>query len=156
MPHLTPTEVIRLVSGELPPADAAALEAHAAGCPDCAARVRAQRTLWSVLGADRERAAVGDLAAAVVRRLNERPAEPLRFWSRTPVRVAAAVLIGIGAGYGAAEWTLRGAGPAPAPVGPDLAAAGPDVELLTTTSPVGLYAALSDLDADGGGTEDAS
>ncbi len=156
MSHLTPTEVIRLVSGELPPAHAAALEAHAAACPDCAARVRAQRGLWSVLGADRERTPGGDLAAAVVRRLNERPAEPLRIWSRTPVRVAAAVLIGIGTGYGAAEWTLRGAGPAPAPVGPDLATAGPDVELLVTMSPVGLYAALSDLDADGGGTEDAS
>mgnify|MGYP000151675462 CR=1 FL=1 len=156
MPHLTPTEIIRLVSGELPPPDAAALETHAAGCPECAARLRSQRALWSVLAADRDQPSTVDLAAAVARRLTEHPSRTWQVLSRTPVRIAAAMLIGIGAGYGAAQWTLRGGGPGPASAGPDLAAAVPDVELLTGVSPAGLYAALVELDEDHGGTEDAS
>ncbi len=156
MPHLTPTEIIRLVSGELPPADADALETHAAGCPACAARLRSQRALWSVLAADRDQPSTVDLAAAVARRLTEHPSRTWQVLSRTPIRIAAAMLIGIGAGYGVAQWTLRGGGPGPAPAGSDLVAARPDLDLLAEVSPAGLYAALVALDEDPGRLEDAS
>jgi len=78
-------------AGELPDGEAAALLEHAAGCPDCAARVEAVRARREAFGADAALRALG-------RRLEDEaaPAPAWRRWWRPALgraAVAAAVLL---------------------------------------------------------------
>ncbi|MGB9623538.1 MAG: anti-sigma factor family protein [Phycisphaerae bacterium] len=126
MQHLTDSEVIRLVAGELSPAEAAAVRAHVGSCGECATRVREQESLWALLGTWEATRAVPDLTAEVLARLGEEPAGRSRVltysagWRARWVqvgRIAAAMLIAAGAGHAVGRWTSpRGRSDANVPV----------------------------------------
>jgi anti-sigma factor RsiW len=98
--HISPSEAIRYVGGELPPAEQAGLERHVAECPVCRACVEEQRELFALLGAWQVRPRTADQAAAVLDRLDAATEGGTRRLNVPAVlRVAAAVVLGVGLGY---------------------------------------------------------
>ncbi len=115
-------ELIRLLAGELPPPEAAALSARMAREPELAAAFRRLETAWRAA----EPAPAGEVpawfAVEVMQRVRREAAGPVPLtWSAVPLRVraagAAALVAGLALGAGLA--TLRqaasgGAAPRPA------------------------------------------
>jgi anti-sigma factor RsiW len=140
--HVTANLAIRYVSGEMSPAERAALEAHVAGCSACRERVEAQRRLAEVLGAWETPARGVDLTAAVLDRLEANPKGRVRRLSLFgALRIAAAVVLGVGLGHAGARLV-----PAPdsAQMEPTDAPA-PSYALLSEPDVVGLWVTYDDL-----------
>lgn len=149
MRHLREIELIELASGRA--ADDVA-QAHLEACESCRIRYEAVRHTHDALGRWTAEPAAGDLWPAVRRRLLRRPAaaerSALRRASRL-LRVAAAIVIGIGLGHGAGRlWT---------PGRTSTSTAAPDVGdalalyALENPSPTGLMLVLEEAEgADGG------
>lgn len=111
MDHLTDGQIARLVAGEVP---GDVLRRHADLCASCAARIREQERLWSLLGRHGVEPPVTNLASAVLDRLDRGGAKPVIWWNRPAMvwlrgssvrRVAAAVLLGVGLGHAMGRWT---------------------------------------------------
>ncbi|MBK9118470.1 MAG: zf-HC2 domain-containing protein [Phycisphaerales bacterium] len=103
MEHLSESDIIRFVAGELDPVRSAAVRAHLSACAACGNRCRAQNELWATLGAWQPPVPVATSTCPVERALRIRPSlismHPTAAW-----RAAAALLIGIGLGHGTAWW----------------------------------------------------
>lgn len=149
MEHVRQTELIQLVAGELATPRRAAVERHLADCAVCRALYEEQQAVWQALQPWQAQGAAPDLLAGIEAKLDT-PAVVLRSpWSTAGrlARVAAAIVIGVGVGYGAAR---QGSGTHPivAPV------AAEDVEQAAAEAlgieyfedlPTGLFGALDDL-----------
>jgi hypothetical protein len=107
--------------GEAPPAARAALEAHVAWCPACAAALAAVAELRELARALPEPEPPGDLWARIVPRLDAEPAWKFRALLRHRGRAAAAALLlaALAAGWWAWRSTAREQ-PAPAASSVDL------------------------------------
>jgi predicted anti-sigma-YlaC factor YlaD len=142
------TDLVRLVASEPEHPRRVDVERHLAECPLCRARFSQHEALWRTLGEWAPDLPKAELITGIELKL--RGAQPaLRlFWFRQVTRIAAAVLIGVGAGHGAARIWLPEQ-PSPSSVaGAAHQKAATDalgIEYLEEASPAGLYAALSDL-----------
>ncbi len=154
MEHVRPTELIQLAAGELGPESRARVLQHLEDCAACAQAFEQQRRVHAVLGEWDVVPPGIDLVATLERKLDNRPQTVIRpFWGSAAQagRVAAAVLLGVGLGYGAARALTPGSQPAPAP--PVIAkadapsSAESPVDVLADPSPAGLYATLLDMTA---------
>ena len=148
MEHVRQTELIQLAANELADPRRAEVEHHLAECPVCQALFEQQVTVWRTLGEWTPDARQHDLLADVERKLAEPPAVLHPFWSGVGriSRIAAAIVIGVGAGYGAAR-TWSPVRPSPPPVA-FAATEALGIEYFQAPSPAGLYAALQDMSAD--------
>ena len=151
MKHARRLDLIRLAAGELPERDRAEVERHLATCPACRSLYEQQAATWRALGEWAPETAHVDLLAQIDRKLSERPATRPPFWSgvQRVSRIAAAVVVGVGAGYAATLAWPPGQTPQPAPAtaeANELAATEQlGVEYLANESPAGLFAALDEL-----------
>ncbi len=154
MEHVRPTELIQLAAGELGAESRARVLQHLETCAACGRAFEQQRRLHAVLDAWNAVPPGIDLVAGLERKLENRSQIILRpFWGSAAQagRVAAAVLLGVGLGYGAARALTPGSQPAPTP--PVIAqadtpsSAESPVDVLADPSPAGLYAALLDMTA---------
>lgn len=130
-------QIIRFVAGELPEAEAAVLRSHIAGCNACQQMLAQQQILWTTLADAAATPEAGDLTARIL------AAAASRRSNATPARIAAAVLVAIGAGV-----VIGSAMPVHAPPASALAvnpAAASDALGLDafTTDQTGLAAAIS-------------
>jgi hypothetical protein len=152
MEHVRQTELIQLAANELADPRRAEVEHHLAECPVCQALFEQQATVWRTLGEWTPDASERDLLTGVERKLAERPAVLQPFWFGVGrlSRIAAAIVIGVGAGYGAARtWSPARSSP------PPVASAASEqavtealgIEYFEDPSPAGLYAALQDMSA---------
>jgi len=149
MEHVRQTELIQLVAGELATPRRAEVERHLADCAVCRALYAEQQAVWQALEPWQAQGAERDLLAGIAAKLDA-PAVVLRSpWSTAGrlARVAAAIVIGVGVGYGAARQ-----GPGTHSVAVPVAAE--DVEQAATEAlgiryfedlPTGLFGALDDL-----------
>ncbi len=105
MKHLTDEQIVRLVAGEWPAAQADEARRHVDACPECAERVGRQKGLWTLLEAWQPPQATCDVTAGVLGRLDREAGAPVRpvlvrlSWAQIG-RIAAGVLIGVGVGHG--------------------------------------------------------
>jgi anti-sigma factor RsiW len=102
MKHIEQTTLIKLVAGELSGDQRRDIEAHLASCDECRAALERQRTVYDVLGDWRLGAVALDQWPAVERRLEDwRPVIIRPIWAQVGrvSRIAAAVIVGVGAGY---------------------------------------------------------
>lgn len=108
MDHLSPSQVIAYVGGESTPTDRAACAAHLAMCSACATLVQTQQRLVGVLDAwGPADASETDVAAAVLARLDAPQTLRLRPWRwAAALRVAAAIVLGLGVGYFSGRWRV--------------------------------------------------
>ena len=150
MDHVRQTDLIRLAANELADPRRAEVEHHLAECPACRALAEQQAAVWRLLGGWTPPTTQRDLLAGVERKLAEAPAVLPPFWAGVGriSRVAAAIVVGVGAGYGAAHnWSP--ARPSPASIAPaakeQAATEALGIEYLADPSPAGLYAALQDI-----------
>ncbi|MGD8452714.1 MAG: anti-sigma factor [Phycisphaerae bacterium] len=161
MEHVRQTELIQLAANELADPRRAEVEHHLAACPACRALYAQQQALWGALGDWRPDETPLDLRAGVERRLADSGANSRPLWLTLgrASRVAAAVVIGVGVGYGAARtWSPQQ--PTPVPVTPaaseQAAVEALGIDYLAPPSPAGLYAALPDASDDGESEEGQS
>jgi len=117
MPHVTDSELIKYVAGELAQPQRARVDEHVGACRSCRDRQRQISQAWELLGDWQVKPLEADLADAVsvaVRREREAGARQPTGWRRASVllRAAAAILVAVGLGHLAARWT------APSPSGP--------------------------------------
>ncbi len=154
MEHVRPTELIQLAAGELGSESRARVLQHLDTCAACAQVFKQQQRVHAVLGEWDVVPPGIDRVAGLARKLDSRPQVVIRpFWGSTAQagRVAAAVLLGVGLGYGAARAFTPGsqsppAAPAVAQAETPRSAESP-VDVLADPSPAGLYAALLDMTA---------
>jgi anti-sigma factor RsiW len=103
--------LIRLVSGELDPQEARALERHVDECPRCAAALEELRATWSVLGQWAEDTPPADLWPTV-RAALELEARRRGVWlPRTRpamLRAAASLAVAVGLGWATGAWIAPG------------------------------------------------
>jgi len=92
--HLTDERAQELVDGGVPPADAAVVAEHAAGCPECAALIESYRALSLQLDALPGPDLPGDFTSAVLARVEERERTVARE-RRTAMVVLGAVALGL-------------------------------------------------------------
>jgi len=144
MNHLSENETIRFAADELPAGARQALEAHVNDCAACRAAIEAQRALCDGLGEWTVDAGARDLWPGLAQRLDHPGAHAAPTGYRFG-RIAAAVLLGLGAGYG----TGRLASPLPMtaaqrpPMTADAALSQLGLGALAEPSATGLYAALT-------------
>ncbi|HUW82625.1 MAG TPA: zf-HC2 domain-containing protein [Phycisphaerae bacterium] len=124
MPHVTDSELIKHVAGELPQPQRARVDEHVAACRPCRDRQREISQTWEVLGDWQVEPLATDLADAVQgtasRQHQAATNRPARWQRRASVllRAAAAILVAVALGHLAGRWT------APSPS--DTASAGAD------------------------------
>lgn len=144
-------ELIQLAANELADPLRAEIAEHLKSCPECREAFESQKTLWNVLGEWSPSTTSSDLVCSIERKLGSElaPIFHLRAWRIT--RVAAAIVIGVGAGYFAGRARIMEL-TAPAPeIAADIEQQAVDalgVEWWSQPSPAGLYAGLLDLEAD--------
>ena len=135
-------------------ANAAALDAevrsHVERCAACRARVDSFRQVHALLGEWAVQPGSRDVTSAVLRGIETAPPAPQRslvVW-RNVGRYAAAILIGVGAGY-AGSGALRTNGQAGTHAEADsgAATAEPTIELFTRPASTGLWLTIGELDA---------
>jgi anti-sigma factor RsiW len=97
------------VDGELDAAERAAVEAHAASCPACAARLRERRSLSAAVRTASYHRASADLRADVLRSLRGESAPRVSFWRGNVF----SGLAGAAVGFACALFVLRAPPPAP-------------------------------------------
>ncbi len=110
MEHIRDIELIEFVAGHLDSDRAAAVRAHGEHCPECALKLRELGRTWNLLGAwevataqpgpDRAMPAAAPDRAPAIWRLGPRQIS-------VALRIAAAVAVVAGAGYGMGRWTAR-------------------------------------------------
>lgn len=102
--------LIRLVSGELDPQEARALEQHAEKCPRCAAALEELRATWSLLGEWAEDATTADVWPTV-RATLELDAKGRGGWlpqtKPAMLRAAASLAVAVGLGWATGAWIDR-------------------------------------------------
>ena len=130
-------EIIRLVAGELPEAEAILLRSHIGNCDACQETLTQQQILWTTLADAAATPEAGDLTARIL------AAAASRRSHASLARIAAALLVAIGAGV-----VVGTVMPVHAPFAPALAAnAGAASAALGldafTTDQTGLTAAVS-------------
>ncbi len=150
MKHVGLTELIQLTANELADPYRAEVERHLAACPACQALYEQQRAVWRALGQWTPDVTPHDLIPGIERKLAAAPTMLHPFWSGVGrlSRIAAAIVIGVGAGYGAARigQPVRPNPPPPAPADVEQAAAEElGLQYLEDVSPAGLYASLQDM-----------
>lgn len=117
--------ILRLASGELPPASRDALRGHVEQCPACSALLAELGETWRTLDAWEVDASGVDLTGRVLEQLEAPlagPIQPVR-WFRLlpePVRVAASIALAVGLGVGAGRLVPM---PQARPAGPAVSAA---------------------------------
>lgn len=159
MEHVRQTELIQLAANEIADPRRAEVERHLAECPDCQALHAQQAAVWRALGEWTPNVGQRDLVARVESKLAQPPVGLRLPWSSAGrvSRVAAAIVVGVGVGYGAGRtWQPTRPGPLPA-VSAEVEQAATKalgVQYLEDPSPAGLYAALPDtpvqFDGEGG------
>ncbi len=99
----TTADLLRCVSGEAGPDEAAAIHGHLADCPACADAIAALRQTWAALDAWQPETTGADISGRVLRAVEIEAATPKRHYWRWPalMRVAASVAIATGLGVGA-------------------------------------------------------
>lgn len=110
MSHLDETTLIKLVAGELPDDRRREVEAHLASCEDCRTLLDRHRAVYDILGEWRVDSATPDQWPAIERRLEEwRPVILRPIWAKVGriSRIAAAILVGVGAGYAGGRFATR-------------------------------------------------
>ncbi len=153
MEHVRQTELIQLAADELADPRRAEVERHLAECSTCQRRYERQADLWRTLGQWTPEFTARDLLPGLERKLAAASVALHPFWSNVArvSRVAAAIMIGVGAGYGAAHrWQPTRPGPQPV-AGAEVEEAAMDalgVQYIGNISPAGLYAVLQDVPAD--------
>ena len=150
MEHVRPIELIQFAAGELAEPRRAEIAEHLDQCPECRANLENQNTLWNMLGEWSPDMPSRDLLTGVDRALESTKMSrtlPLRLWRLT--RLAAAIVIGVGAGYFASSARLIGplAEPETAAAIEDDAVEALGLNLMSQT-PAELYAGLLDLEQD--------
>jgi anti-sigma factor RsiW len=120
MEHAREIELIELTAGRLNAERTKAILAHLESCPACRTRRQDIQRTWDLLGAWQVQSAghrdVAELAVSSGSR-EERPVRSIIRFLRigTAVRVAAAILVAVLAGYGGGRWSVR-----PAPTGAEM------------------------------------
>lgn len=150
MEHVRQIELIQLVANELADPRRAEVERHLAECSACQALFGQQAALWRTLGQWSPEFAERELFTGIEQRLG---IAPHGVWSNVVrvSRVAAAIIIGVGAGYGVARYwqPVKASQPAVASTENELAATEAfGLQYFEDVSPAGLYAALQDMPAD--------
>ncbi len=143
MRHLAPTDIIRLVSGELAADARDAAERHLADCDACRAAVAAQRDLHDLLDAWEPQPGP-DLWPTVERSLDQ-PRRQASAWNGLwqVGRAAAVIAVSVGLGYGSGR-LLVGPGGAPATnVTPEGALDQLSFHVVASPSATGLFAAFA-------------
>lgn len=79
--HIDDATALALITGQLEPDAASAVEAHVAGCPDCAARIDEVRAVCAHLPATPAEASLG-FDTRLRARLDAIDAAPARGWAR--------------------------------------------------------------------------
>jgi anti-sigma factor RsiW len=161
MKHVRQTDLIRLAADELAEPRRAEVERHLSACPACRELYQRQVATWRALGEWAPEIGQADLLAGIGRGLG--PPRVMRhpLWAGIQrfSRVAAAVIVGVGAGYGATlVWPpARPSQPAVASAADESAATDQlGVGYLADESPAGLFAALQDISAMDDSREDQS
>lgn len=158
MSHVSPSILIRLAAGDMSPDERPGVEAHLAGCVTCRRVFDDLRATHSRLGEWRIDASGRDTWAAIDSVLdttaNHRPAWA---WSRRLSRIAAAIVLGSGVGYGAG-WLARSqvastTGEATA-AGADEALAALGFGAIESPSATGLFTVISPDDDPSANSED--
>lgn len=152
MKHVRQEDLIQLAANELDAGRRAELEGHLAECSVCQTLLERQEAVWRALGQWTPDFTQCDLLPGIGRKLAAAPAVRHPFWSsvRRISRIAAAVVIGVGGGYGAAHLgqPMR---PSPLPVtASELEQAATEslgVRYFENPSPAGLYYALQGMSA---------
>ncbi|MEW6252947.1 MAG: zf-HC2 domain-containing protein [Planctomycetota bacterium] len=152
MPHAHATDLIKLIAGELPPARAIELTTHLATCSACRRRYEEHTATHARLNEWLVPAAVHrDLLPLIEQRLAQPARAVPALWTRFArvARVAAAILVGVGLGYGAARGTLSqtpsDAAPGASADAQDQQLAEAAVDFFAEPSPAGMYTTLVDL-----------
>jgi anti-sigma factor RsiW len=161
MRHVRQTDLIRLAANELAEPRRAEVEDHLAACPACQTLYQRQVAMWRALGDWAPEVGQGDLVTGIDRKLSEPRVIRHPFWAGVQrfSRVAAAIVVGVGAGYWATfTWPpARTSQPAVTPAADESAATDQlGVEYLADDSPAGLFAALQDLPGTADAEEDQS
>jgi len=112
MKHAREIELIELTAGRLDAERKRAILSHLENCPACRTRRQDIQRTWDLLGAWQvQPAGHGDVAGLAVPpgSREERPVQSIIRFLRigTAVRVAAAVLVAVLAGYGGGRWSVR-------------------------------------------------
>jgi anti-sigma factor RsiW len=142
--HVSPNLVVRYVAGELSADEAAALQAHTAECAACRAQVGEQQALHAALGSWVVHPAEVDLTARIAGQLDGGSQMGRRSRINAVLRVAAAVLLGVGVGHEAGRWVPHSEGTPPVADGTPVAVP-PDYELLSEPDVVGLWYTYDEL-----------
>jgi len=122
MSHVDDGTLHAYLDGELTPAEAQAVEAHLAQCPDCRGRLEEERALIARAGELLALATPPDRALPPFRSGDVRPPRILWWQVRLPVAWAATVLLALGIGTYLGSWSAASrqrvvtdqAGPVPA------------------------------------------
>ncbi|MBK9127803.1 MAG: zf-HC2 domain-containing protein [Phycisphaerales bacterium] len=158
MRHVRQTDLIKMVANELADSRRALVERHLAECPTCQGRYEQQERLWRALGQWTPDFAGRDLLPGIERKLDAAPTILRPLWSTLAriCRVAAAIVIGVGAGYGAA-WSSSPDQPVPSGVASaeveESAVGALRLHYFEDVSPAGLYVALEAIAYDAGAAE---
>jgi predicted anti-sigma-YlaC factor YlaD len=148
MEHVRQTDLIRFMASEPEDPHRGEVQRHLAECPACRALFGQYAALWRTLGEWAPDLPQLDLQPGIERKLREAQPATHPFWFRVRrvTRVAAAILVGVGAGYGAAHsWPLsRSSETTTAAAEEEAAADALGIQYLEDASPAGLYATLSD------------
>ena len=150
MEHVRPTELIQLAANELADPRRAEVEHHLAECRDCQMLYEQQAAVWRTLGEWAPDIGQRDLRAGIEQKLAAATTGVRRFWSGAGriSRIAAAIVFGVGAGYGAARhWPSGQPGPLPVTSAEAERAATEalGLEYFEDPSPAGLYATVEDM-----------
>ena len=145
MDHVSPDKVIKYVANELSPDEQRAIASHLTACAACRAQIEQQQALYSAMDSWVITPPKIDLTESVLDQLAVTPQAPTRRLLMAPaLRIAAAIVLGVGLGHVAGRWVQR-----PEPVqdtpSPALAATAPDFELLSEPDVIGLWIAYDEL-----------
>ncbi len=153
MEHVRQIELIQLAASELADPRRADVQQHLAECSACRTLYEQQAELWRTLGQWTPDLAGRDLLPGIEGKLAAAPTVLRPFWPNVAriSRVAAAIVIGVGAGYGAARYFTPAQPSAPRVASAEVEQAATEalgVEYVEDLSPAGLYVALQEMPND--------
>jgi anti-sigma factor RsiW len=158
MRHVSPEDRVRLASGELSDERRREIEAHLDGCAECRRSQAELAAVRDLLGEWKVDAGPRDMWPAIERRLEDRARVTLRpHWRAAGwlLRIAAAIVLGVGLGHLAGRATLPGGAPrqlASAEEAERQASEGLGLHAIEWPSAAGLFPTVLDLmDAPQGG-----
>jgi hypothetical protein len=158
MSHVRQTDLIRLAANELAGPQRDEVERHLAACAACRAFYQQQLAVWRALGEWQLDLTEGGLSTGIEWKLTDRPVVRHPFWAGVTrfSRIAAAIVVGVGAGY----WAARTSSPeqpdqTQTVSATDDAIAGDalgemlGIDYVADASPAGLFLALDDITSEG-------